>query len=64
MEKTKPGHFAFPAAPDGAEALKTIGQLWDEGLDSGPAIDGPEALEKVRQTLNSARFASGPPSLP
>mgnify|MGYP001343542102 CR=1 FL=1 len=26
-----------------------IGQLWDEGIASGPSIDGPEAMARLRE---------------
>ncbi len=41
-----------PVAPDEAADLEKIGQLWDEGLASGPAVDGKEAIERIRRTLN------------
>ncbi|WP_020179247.1 type II toxin-antitoxin system ParD family antitoxin [Methylopila sp. M107] len=40
------------------EAVAQIGRLWDEGLASGPPVDGEEAFARVRAGLDRS-IASG-----
>lgn len=35
----------------GREAAAELGRLWDEGLASGPTVDGEEAFERIRGRL-------------
>ncbi len=34
------------------EAVAQIGRLWDEGVASGPSVDGEEAFERIRGGLD------------
>ncbi|HAE51142.1 MAG: type II toxin-antitoxin system ParD family antitoxin [Tistrella sp.] len=34
------------------DALQEVGRLWDEGLASGPSIDGEAAFEEIRIMLD------------
>ncbi len=34
-----------------ARAIEELGRRWDEGLASGPAVDGEEALARIRSKL-------------
>lgn len=36
------------------QAVARLGELWDEGLASGPARDGEEALARIRTRLGAA----------
>jgi antitoxin ParD1/3/4 len=38
-------------ADDRTRAIREIVRLWDEGLASGPAIDGEAAFEEIRIML-------------
>ena len=38
-----------------AKALEEIGRLWDEGIESGPSVDGKEALDRIRAKLTADR---------
>jgi len=31
--------------------IEEIGRLWDAGIASGPAVDGEEAFERIKQKL-------------
>jgi antitoxin ParD1/3/4 len=39
-----------------AKAIEELGQLWDIGMNSGPATNGEEAFNRIRQKLD-ARIA-------
>ncbi len=34
-----------------ARAMDELGRLWDEGIASGPMVDGKEALGRIRANL-------------
>jgi antitoxin ParD1/3/4 len=34
-----------------AKALEELGRLWDEGIASGPSVDGREALARIKAKL-------------
>lgn len=34
-----------------AAAIDEIGRLWDEGIASGPSVDGEQAFAKMRERL-------------
>ena len=36
---------------DRAKVIEELGRLWDEGLASGPAVDGEEGLARVLRRL-------------
>ncbi|MFG1351999.1 type II toxin-antitoxin system ParD family antitoxin [Xanthobacter autotrophicus] len=36
-----------------AKAVEELGQLWDAGMSSGPAVDGDEAFARIRQKLDA-----------
>ena len=36
-----------------AKAVLDLGRLWDEGLASGPAVDGEATFARLRQSLDS-----------
>ena len=36
-----------------ARAIEGLGRLWDEGLASGPPVDGEEALARIKSKLRS-----------
>jgi antitoxin ParD1/3/4 len=38
-----------------AKALEEIGRLWDVGIESGPSVDGKEALDRIRAKLTADR---------
>ena len=38
-----------------AKALEEIGRLWDVGIESGPSVDGKEALDRIRAKLSADR---------
>lgn len=38
-----------------AKALEELGRLWDEGIESGPSVDGKEALDRIRAKLSPDR---------
>jgi antitoxin ParD1/3/4 len=35
-----------------SKAVDELGRLWDAGIGSGPAVDGEEALARIRQKLD------------
>lgn len=35
-----------------------IGRLWDEGIASGPSLEGPETIEAIRQELGLSADAA------
>jgi antitoxin ParD1/3/4 len=39
-------------------AMEEIGRLWDEGLASGPAVDGEEAFKNLRRKFGSSPRSS------
>ena len=36
-----------------ARALEELGRLWDEGIASGPSVDGEVAFKRIRKKLAS-----------
>lgn len=38
-----------------AAAMAALGRLWDEGIESGPSVDGPKAFARVRAALGAKR---------
>jgi len=41
-------------------AIDTLGRLWDDGIASGPAVDGEEAFRRIKKKLD-ARLAERQP---
>jgi antitoxin ParD1/3/4 len=39
--------------------LEELGRLWDEGMASGPAVDGQEAFARIRKKLDAKLAARG-----
>lgn len=37
-----------------ARRTEELRRLWQEGLDSGPAVDGPETFARLRQRIAAA----------
>lgn len=37
-----------------AKSLEKLGELWDKGLASGEALDGPNAMADIQRKLTSA----------
>jgi antitoxin ParD1/3/4 len=37
-----------------AKASEQLGQLWDVGISSGEAVDGPTAMVRIQTKLNKA----------
>ena len=38
-----------------SKAMEELGRLWDEGLASGPSVDGKAALERIHSKLSAMR---------
>jgi antitoxin ParD1/3/4 len=36
-----------------AHAIGELGRLWDEGISSGPSVDGREALDRIRAEVQA-----------
>lgn len=37
-----------------AKALEELGRLWDEGIASGPSVDGEEAFDRIFAAIDAA----------
>lgn len=37
-----------------ARALEELGRLWDEGIASGPTVDGDEAFDRIFAAIDAA----------
>ena len=41
------------------DAIEELRRLWDEGVSSGPAIDGAEALARIRARIEAKSSPAG-----
>jgi antitoxin ParD1/3/4 len=35
------------------KAIEELGRLWDAGINSGPAVDGEEAFDRIKRKLDA-----------